>query len=384
MTGAGGVPRARFAVTLIFALNGLTFASIFSRMPTIQERAGIGDGELGLALVFLTGGLLLSQVLAGALIARYGSRPVVTLGLAGWALALVPVALAESFAALALGLALVGLANGQLDVSMNVHGLTVERGLGRAMFTGLHAAFSFGGLAGAALAGLVAGLSVGVPAHLAAVALLTAAVAVFTRERLLPPGADAAPEGPLLALPSRALLAVGAFAFCVLLAEGAINDWSAVYLASEVGTADSVAALGLAAFSLAMGVGRLYGDRLIERIGARRLARAGGSVAACGIGLALLTRAPVPALAGFAVAGIGLSALFPLALRGAAERGEAVGPSVAAVAGCGYLGLLSGPPAVGGLSALAGLRSALLLVLAMCLVAVVLARSTGGRPAVRC
>lgn len=371
--------RARFAVTLIFALNGLTFATIFSRMPSIQERVGIDDGALGLALVALTGGLLVSQVAAGALIARFGSRHVVTLGLAGWSLALVPVALAESLPALALGLAMVGLANGQLDVSMNVHGLTVEGRLGRAMFTGLHAAFSFGGLAGAAIGGLVAALGVGVTEHLVSVALITAVVAVLTRGSLLPRGADAAPGGPLFAVPSRELLAVGAFAFCVLLAEGAMNDWSAVYLAREVGTADSVAAIGLAVFSLSMGVGRLFGDRLIERLGAVPLARGGATLAAVGIGLALVGDDVALALAGFAVAGIGLSALFPLALRGAATRGAAVGPSVAAVAGCGYLGLLTGPPSVGGLSALTGLRTALVLVLAMCLIAVLLARSTGGR-----
>lgn len=370
------VARARIAVTAIFALNGALFASVFSRMPTIQERAGISAGVLGLALTCTMLGLIASQTAAGALVARFGSRELVTIGLLGWALALVPVALAESFAALAVGLGLIGFANGILDVSMNVHGLTVERELGRPMFTGLHAAFSFGGLGGAAIAALVAGLGVGVTPHLLVAAALAALVGLATRPLLLPPSADAAPEGPLLAVPTRGLVAVGALAFCTLLAEGSVNDWAAVYLDDELGASDAVAATGLAFYSLTMGVGRLAGDRLAAALGAVRLTRGGAALAALGMSLALLANATPLALLGFAVAGLGLSSLFPLALRAAATHGESVGPSVAAVAGCGYLGLLTGPPAVGGLTELSGsLRGALVLVVIVCLIGVALGGS---------
>ena len=253
--------RARIAVTATFALNGVLFASVFSRLPSIQERAEISTGVLGLALMFTMLGLIASQAAAGALVARCGSRRLVTVGLLGWSIGLVPVAFAESFAALALGLAMIGFANGLLDVSMNVHGLTVERELRRRIFTGLHAAFSFGGLCGAAIGALVAGLGVGVTPHLLAASALTVTVALVTRPLLLPSRADAAPEGPRLAVPTRALMAVGALAFCTLLAEGAMNDWAAVYLDGELETTDAVAATGLAVYSLAMGVGRLAGDR---------------------------------------------------------------------------------------------------------------------------
>jgi MFS family permease len=370
------VVRARIAVTVTFALNGLLFASVFSRMPSIQERAEISTGVLGLALTFTMLGLIASQAAAGALVARFGSRRLVTVGLLGWSVALVPVAFAESFAALALGLAMIGFANGLLDVSMNVHGLTVERELRRRIFTGLHAAFSFGGLCGAAIGALVAGLGVGVTPHLLAASALTVTVALATRPLLLPSGADAAPEGPLLAVPTRGLVAVGALAFCTLLAEGAMNDWAAVYLDGELETTDAVAATGLAVYSLAMGVGRLAGDRLATGFGPVRLTRAGGLVAAAGMSLALAANVTPLALAGFGIAGLGLAALFPTALRAAGQHGESVGPSVAAVAGCGYLGLLTGPPSVGGLTALTGsLRTALILVVVLCLVAAGLAGS---------
>ena len=226
--------RARVAVTVVFALNGVLFASIFSRLPAIQERAGIGDGALGLALLCAMLGLLLSQLGAGALVARVGSRSVVLIGALGYAAALVPISLSRSLAALAASMAFGGLSSGVLDVSMNVHGLTVERGLRRPILSSLHAAFSFGALGGAAVGGVVAGAGIGVVGHLCTVAALGACVAVAAHRFLLPRSADAAPEGPMLARPTRALAAIGVFAFCVLLSEGAVNDWAAVYLEDDL------------------------------------------------------------------------------------------------------------------------------------------------------
>ncbi len=364
--------RARIAVTAIFALNGALFASIFSRLPAIQERADIGDGALGLALLCSMIGLLSSQLVAGPLITRRGSRPLVIIGGLGYALGLVPVALADSWGVLAASFLFVGFLNGVLDVSMNTHGLTVEKQLGRPILSTLHAAFSFGALGGAAVGGLVAGADVGVEPHLFTVAAAGVVSILVAGHFLLPPGADATPEGPLFAVPSRALLLVGAFAFCVLLSEGAINDWSAVYLESELGAGEGAAAAGLAAFSLTMGIGRLFGDRLNTAFGPVRLARGGGTLAAVGIGIALLAQEPLLAVLGFGCAGLGLSGLFPIALRAAAAKGEVAGPSVAAVSAGGYLGFLAGPPTIGGISEVASLRVGLLLLVLLCCVVALL------------
>jgi MFS family permease len=375
--------RARVAVTAIFALNGALFASIFSRLPAIQERVDIGDGALGLALLCSMIGLLSSQVVAGPLITRRGSRPLVIIGGLGYALGLVPVALAGSWAVLALSFLFVGFSNGVLDVSMNTHGLTVERQLGRPILSTLHAAFSFGALGGAAVGGLVAGAGVGVEPHLFSVAAAGVVSMLVAGRFLLPPGADATPEGPLFAVPSRALLLVGAFAFCVLLSEGAINDWSAIYLESELGSSEGAAAAGLAAFSLTMGIGRLFGDRLNTAFGPVRLARGGGGLAATGVGIALLAQEPLLAVFGFGCAGFGLSGLFPIALRAAAAKGEVAGPSVAAVSAGGYLGFLAGPPTIGGISEVAGLRVGLLLLVLLCCVVALLGSVVGVPRAVR-
>jgi MFS family permease len=372
-------PRARVAITAVFALNGLLFASIFSRLPAIQDRTGLGDGALGLALLCSMAGLVLAQVAAGALVARAGSRRLVAIGALGYAAGLVPVALSQSLPALALSFGFIGLANGVLDVSMNVHGLTVERVLRRKILSTLHAAFSFGALAGAGAGALVAAAGVGVVEHLAGVALAGALAAAIAARSLLPSSADAAPRGPLIARPTRALLGIGVFAFCVLLAEGSVNDWAAIYLDDEAGASEAIAATGLAAFSLTMGCGRLLGDRLADRLGSVRLARGGATLSLAGMAIALSAGAPPAAVLGFAVMGLGLAALFPLALRAAAVHGEAAGPSVAAVSAFGYLGLLAGPPAVGGLSELAGLRAALVAVALLLCLAALLAGSLGKR-----
>jgi MFS family permease len=367
------VRRARFAITAVFALNGSLFATFSARLPAIQERTGISEGQLGLALLCAMIGLLSVQLVAGALVSRFGSRPVVLGGALGYALGLVPVALSTSFGALAASMFLIGVASGPLDVAMNVHGLTIERRIERPILSGLHAAFSFGALAGAAAGGLVADAGVGVVSHFAVVAAAGATLALVLRGLLLPPGADAAPEGPRFARPTRALALVGLFAICAVLAEGAVSNWSAVYLEGEVGAGEGTAAASLAAFSLGMGIGRLTGDRLSATLGAVRLARGGASLAAVAIGIALLADSPLIAIAGFAVAGAGLAALFPLALRAAAERGDSAGPAVAAVSAMAYVGFIAGPPAIGGLAELVGLRAALVLVVACLAAAAVLA-----------
>jgi MFS family permease len=365
--------RPRVAVTVVFALNGVLFASIFSRLPAIKDQTDLSAGALGLALLCSMFGLLLSQLGTGPLVARFGSRPVVLAGALGYSAGLIPVALSTSFGALAAAFLFVGLAGGALDVSMNVHGITVERRLDRPILATLHAGFSFGGLIGAVAGGLVAGAGVDVVTHLTVAAAIGVVVTLVAARFLLPRAADAAPEGPRFARPSRGLLAVGLFAFCALLSEGAVNDWAAVYLDEDLETGEGLAAGGLAAFSLTMAVGRLVGDRLTEALGPVRLARGGGVLAAAGLGLAVLAGSAALAIAGFAAAGVGLAALFPLAVRAAAERGESAGPSVSAVSAIGYLGFLAGPPAVGGMAELAGLRAGLALVVILCAVVVALA-----------
>ena len=364
--------RARVAVTAVFFLNGIVFASWYSRLPTIQEQLDLGPGTLGLALIGAPLGLLAAQPLTGALTATIGSRRLVAAAPLLLAAAVAP-ALAVDAPTLALGTFTAGAANGVLDVSMNVEGLAVERLSGKRIFNSLHAWFSFGALGGAALGGLAAAAGVDPLPHIAIVVALGAIAATLASRGLPPAEAEPRAEGPRFARPSRRLAALGAIAFCALLAEGAVFDWSGIFIRRETGAAIGLASAGLAAFNLAMGFGRLTADGAAERLGSPALGRAGALLAAAGLGMALLLGSAAGAIAGFAVMGLGLASVFPLALRAAGYDPAISGPAVAAVSSVGYAGFLTGPPAIGLLAELFGLGGALACVCGLLVVAAALA-----------
>jgi predicted MFS family arabinose efflux permease len=367
--GAASIARTRVSITGTFFLHGAVFTSWYARLPAIQERLDLTPGQLGIALFGAPAGLLVAQPAIGALAARTGSRPIVAAAPLYIGAVMLP-ALAVDTVTLLLALVLVGAASGVLDIAMNAQGLAVERSSGRHLFSSLHAAFSFGALAGAAVAAAAAGVAA-LP-FLAASALVGAVgVAALAPGLLHDRGVAGA---PLFARPSLRLAALGVIAFCALLAEGAVFDWSSIYLATQVKTTAEVAPLGLAGFSLCMGVGRLAGDSVAARAGSTSTARGGALIAALGLGGALAAATPVVAVAGFALMGVGLSVVFPLTLRASALGSEAAAaPSVAAVSTVGYGGLLVGPPVIGLLANATDLRVALVLGCLLCGVAAALA-----------
>jgi MFS family permease len=377
-------PSPRVAVTALFFLNGVTFSSFFARLPAIKHTLGASDGELGIALFLATLGLVVAQPVAGALAARYGARGPGLMGQVVYALGLPAAAAAPSVPALAGVLFAMGLANGVLDVAINVEGVAVERRMGRRVLASMHAFFSFGGMTGAAIGGLAAAAGVGPVPHLAAMAAAILAACALTAPGLPAPQVEER-GARRLARPSRALVALGAAAFCVLLAEGSVTDWSAVFLRDGTGASEGLAAAGLTAFSLSMAASRLAGDRVADRLGPGLTVRAGGVVAAAGLGLGLALAVPGAGIAGYAVMGLGLGACFPLIVAASAALGPGEeAASIAAVSGAGYVGLTAGPASIGLLSDAAGLRQALLLVLILCLAATLVGGAAGrgaSRPA---
>jgi MFS family permease len=369
---------SRLAVAGVFFLNGFGFASWVVRIPTVQEKLSLSEGPLGVVLLGGVAGSLLSMPFGGWLVSRLGSRPVVATSAFLTSLALPLLAFASNMPLLVLTFVLLGITVGALDVSMNAQAVAVEKGYGRPIMSSFHAAFSFGGLAGAASGGFAASLGVGLAPHLLGVAILTA-VATFPAYRaLLPASTDVAGEGPAFARPTRALAGLGVIAFCVLLGEGAMADWSAVYLSGTLGTGPGFAAAGYAAFSLTMAAGRLIGDRLTQRLGPVTLVRSGGALAALGLGLSLAVGQPAVALIGFACAGAGFSIVFPVALSAAGRAKDAApGPAIAAVSTAGYFGFLVGPPAIGFLAEAVGLGAALYVVVLLSATIAVLSRTVG-------
>ncbi|MGP3953282.1 MFS transporter [Streptomyces sp. 7N604] len=404
--------RLRTALTAFFALDGFLFAGWVVRIPAIKEQTGASAGDLGLALLGVSAGAVATMMVTGRLCGRLGSHPVtVATGvLLSLSIALPPL----TSSALALGLVLLvfGAAYGALNVAMNSAAVDLVAALRRPVMPGFHAAFSLGGMLGAGLGGLLAG-SLSPARHLL---LLTAAgllVAGAAGRALLahpapgPVPARAEPQGPVPAraepqgpVPARAepqgqtpapgvrlagrtrrLVAVfGVIALCTAYGEGALADWGALHLQQDLGAHPGVAAAGYSVFALMMTVGRLTGTALLERLGQTRALVAGGATAAAGMLLGALAPTVWLALAGFAVTGLGLANIFPVAIG---RAGALAGPQgVAAASTLGYGGMLLGPPAIGFLADWFSLPTALTTVAVLAGVAALVAygaRTAGAR-----
>lgn len=372
---APALRRARLAVSAAFLANGFAFANWAARIPAVKDHVGLSTGTLGVALLGIAIGAVVAMPLAGALLVRFGSRTLTRATLVLACVALPLPALAGSLPALMGALALLGIASGSLDVSMNAQGVMVERGYARPVLAGLHGLWSLGTLTGALIGGAAAGAGISPLPHLSVVAAVLLVASMIATRHLLPGGANRDRATPSFARPTRTLLLLGAIAFCGLLSEGAAYDWSTVYLRDNLGTAEGLAVSAYAAFTLTMTVGRLVGDRLRARFGSRALLGSAALIAAAGLGVGLAIGQVVAAVAGFAVLGAGLSCIAPITFGAAGKAsGLPSGPAIAAISTLGYLGFIAGPPAIGGLGELTSLPAALVLVVALTALVAVMAR----------
>jgi MFS family permease len=377
--GSRATRVARWAVSGVFLLTGVGTANWAVRIPAIQRSLHLSDGQLGLALFGVSVGAICAMPVSGRLVTRFGSRPVTFAGAIAFAIALTLPPLAPSFGMLVASLVALGLTNGILDVAMNAQAAAVQSKYSQPIMGRIHAFYSFGGLIGAAVGGSIAAVGIGPAPHLAGVGLAIAIGATVAVMRMLPAHTDAAPHVPFVAGQLRALIALGVVAFCVLFGEGAMMNWTAVYLRNVIGTGPGLAAAGFASFSLMMATGRAIGDTLTSRLGAARLTRIGGGVALAGIALALAFPQPLPVVIGFGAVGAGLSSIFPIVLAASARTpGVVPGAAIAVVSMCGYSGLLAGPPLIGAVANVLTLRGGLALVGLACVGVMILARSVHG------
>lgn len=382
--------RVRVAVTAFFAMDGFVFASWAVRIPAVKAAVGASPATLGVALLGVSAGAIATMALTGALCRKFGSARLVVAGAVWLSLALLLPAIARSAAALGLGLAVFGIGYGGLNVAMNSLAVDLVAVLRRPVMPSFHAAWSLGGLAGAALGGLAAPALTPL-SHFSLVCVLGLAVtAVGGRIVLSAPlpvahaPAEATAEIPDEGGPSRpgtavragvwrTVLLLGVIALCSTYGEGAVSDWGALHLRQDLGAASGLAAAGYAAFALAEACGRLAGSALLARLGQTRVLVYGGLVTFAGMIAAALSPALPLALTGFALAGLGVANAFPTAM---ARVGILGGPhGVAAASTLGYAGFLLGPPAIGFLASAVSLRVALTTVSLLALVAIVLARA---------
>ncbi|MGW2560981.1 MFS transporter [Streptomyces sp. NPDC001514] len=365
--------RLRAALTVFFALDGFLFAGWVVRIPAIKQQTGASESGLGLALLGVSAGAVVTMTLTGRLCRRFGSHPVTVAAGVLMSLSIALPAMTHSTLALGLVLLVFGTAYGGINVAMNSAAVDLVAALRRPVMPSFHAAFSLGGMIGAGLGGLVAaGLSP--VAHLFALTgiglLVTAAAGPMllrhpSPARPVPPTPSSdrgrpasartsaqaaartcAPAAARLTGRTRRLVVLfGVIALCTAYGEGALADWGALHLEQDLNAHPGVAAAGYSLFALAMTTGRLTGTTLLERLGQTRTLVAGGATAAAGMLLGALAPTAWLALLGFAVTGLGLANIFPVAV---ARAGAIAGPGgVAAASTLGYGGMLLGPPAIG-------------------------------------
>ncbi|MFE4518752.1 MFS transporter [Kitasatospora sp. NPDC056783] len=358
--------RARASIALVFCVHGAVSGSFVTRIPWIQEHLHLSTGQLGLALVMPAVGSSLAMPLAGRFVHRYGGRAAVRGLISLWCLALALPALAPSLPTLCAALLVYGASAGMADVAMNAQGVEIEQRLGRSIMSGLHGMWSAGGLLASPFGILAAHLDLDARLQLAVTALIALALAQPACRGLPDIRAhEGAEEPPRFALPPRSSLVIGLVGFCAVFAEGASMDWSGIYLRDVTGASATVAAASYTAFSLTMAVSRLAGDAAIRRLGAVRTTRVGGAVATAGGLLVVVADSPALAIPGFALIGIGIAVIVPLAFAAAGRIGRNPSQAIAGVATVTYTSGLIAPAVIGALAQATSLTVSFALVTAL-------------------
>jgi MFS family permease len=365
--------RSRVAIATLFFILGAGFGSWAVRIPDVQHRLHLSAGQLGSCLLAVAVGSMVGMPMADVIGRRLDSSRAAPMAAVAFALAVGMPAVAEGMRSLILALLMLGFGNGMLGVLINIQAVRLERHWGKPILTTFHAVCSGGGLVGSLSASVAAEARITPAVHLGVVAVILVILALMANPFLVPadtlPSTNRFPRFSVMALP------LGFLTFCDLFCEGAVSDWSAVYLHTSVHVKTALTGIGYACFTVAMATGRMTGDPLSMRFGPRRLVLVAGALAFTGAAIALLSRTILPAATGFAILGLGLSVVFPRAISAAGRQGDAhAEPAVAAVSTIGYFGFLVGPPLVGYLAQTTSLSIGLGTLLQCCIGIMLLSR----------
>lgn len=363
--GGSGLRLARMSTAVVFFYQGLIIASWASRIPAVKAAAGLSDGLFGLALLAAPLASIAVMRPAAKIIAKHGSKGLIRASVIANVVAMILLATARNGVSLAFALAVLGLVGGTLGIGMNAQGVQIERRYGRPLMIGFHAGYSFGGLAGALLGSAVARSGYSPLRHLALTAIISAALCLAASRWLVtgaeqPPSPGRQSSAARLLRDAPVIWVLGAIVFCMLLSEGAMADWSALFMRDTLGTTAGTAALAYAGFSLMEAVSRLGGNRVIASLGAVATVRAGAALAAVSLAIALLAPSPAVAIACFGLFGFGMSAIAPIAFSAAGNKpGIPSSSALARVMSVGYTGIFVGPAMIGVVAQAAGLTVAL-------------------------
>lgn len=365
---------ARAATSAIFFGNGFGIGTWAAQLPRFKAHLSLSDGELSIALLAFALGAIVLMPAVGWIVALTGSRTTALAAAFAFAGALLLPGFAPGLWTFTAAALLAGACNGAMDVSMNTNATAVERVWGASIMSSFHAFYSLGGLAGASASGLLIAADLGIVPTLVLSSLFMALLFLAAAFRTLDE-AERTPAGHAFAWPRGAILGLAVVALLCLLVEGAMADWTAIYLQTVTGAALETAVAAFAAFSLTMTAGRFVGDQVVRRLGRVRTVGLGGTLSASGLALAMTWPEPVPATLGFAFVGLGLANTVPVLFSTAGEaKGIAPSMAVAMTATLGYAGLLLGPPLIGFGADLFGLRAMLGLLVACSLAIAFLSR----------
>ena len=350
----------RTAVSSFFFLAGLCFSSWASRIPDIQTKLHLTNAALGAVLLGLPSGLLVSLPIAGWLVARFGSRSIAIGSALSYALTLPLLGLAQSQGQLLACLFVFGMGGNMLNISMNTQAVTTEALYGRTIMASYHGLWSLAGFTGAAVGTLMLAFGLSPIEHFLIVDIAALCIVVIASRFLVREDVNANSQGPIFARPDRSLINLGMIAFCSMICEGAMFDWSGVYFQKVIQPGKGLVTVGFTAFMCTMATGRFVGDWVATSIGKTRTLQVSGILTAAGLLIAVLFPYFITAVFGFLLVGAGVSSVVPL-IYSAAGKSKVLSPGVAiaAVSTIGYLGFLFGPPFIGFIAQLSSLRTSL-------------------------
>lgn len=355
----------RIAVSTFFFLFGLCFATWASRIPDIKTRLHLSDGELGQILFALPAGLMVSLPISGWLVGRWGSRYALLSGAILYPLTLVAIGLVATPLQLAGVLFVFGLWGNLCNISVNTQAVGVEVLYGRSIMASFHGVWSMAGFGGALIGSVVIASGIVPFYHFCIITAVSLLLVASLFSRLLPADSRAAAQ-PIFARPDKGLLLLGLIAFCSMVAEGTMFDWSGVYFQNVVQAPKQLTILGYVAFMGTMAGGRFIGDWLSNQLGKKTMLQLSSVLITAGLGIAVIFPYLVPATIGFLLTGFGVSSIVPL-VYGAAGRSKTMsaGTALAAVSTIGFAGFLFGPPAIGYVAEVSSLRWSFALIAAL-------------------
>lgn len=358
--------RSRVAVSLIFFINGLTYANWISRLPRLQEQYDMDNGLLGIVLLAHAIGALIAMPVAGWLIVKNGSRKVTRMSAILFVLLTPFIPMMPNVYVLGVWYFLIGGTVGVMDVAMNAQAVLVEQGLNKPIMSSFHAVFSGGMMLGAGAGALFTYWGIDLFPNLVSIGLISVPLLVWSILQLIPDDVDKTVEAdePSFRLPDRSLLGVGFIAFCCMLGEGAMADWSTNYLENIAFAEEAIAPLGLAGFSTAMMIGRVFGDWARQYFGDPLLLVIGSLMALLGIAITVAWISVPVVIFGLFLVGLGLATIVPVAYSVAGNTpGLAPGLGISMVTTIGYSGFLFGPPIIGFIADWQTLRIAFIFIL---------------------